>query len=142
MLVAKLKTPVKFQVELFPNKFEERIGDSIRVILEGYQLGLKKCTARIELQRETAVPLNPSSELEEEQFFTKNYEFLKLYILTLTEEDLSKWGYDDSELLNVVAEKIGLEVSEIINVESENIKVSEAYKEFCKQRDEGTEVMK
>lgn len=122
MLIAKLKNPVKYQVQILPNKYEERIGDYIKVILDSYQLGIKEFQVRVELMKESLEPLNPSSEVEGEQVLIKKYEMIFIYNITLNEEDLSKWGYDDSQLLYVAAEKLGIEIESIIDTEEEKQK--------------------
>lgn len=40
----------------------------------------------------------------------------------LTQEEIADWGTDDSKLLEVLAEKLGLEVEEVFELEGETFK--------------------
>lgn len=140
MLVGKLKNPIKYQVELLLNKFEERVGDTIKVLVLGYELGAKKFSVRVELLKEKIEPLNPSSVTEEEneehKFNIKRLDMIKIYQVQLEQDDLAKWGTDDADLIRVVAEKINVEIESIYDLEEENKKVEESYKEYLKKKEE------
>lgn len=130
MLVAKLKNQFKTQVELSPNKFEERVGDAIHTKVYGYQLGMKNFRIRVDIVKEKIVPLNPSSDVDGEGLSIKEYETIKIYHINLNEQDLSRWGNNDSDLLIIAAEKIGLEIDRIVDVEEENNIVELQYKQL------------
>lgn len=140
MLVGKLKNSIKHQVELLPNKFEERVGDTIKVLVLGYELGAKKFSVRVELLKEKIEPLNPSSVTEEEneehKFNVKRLDMIKIYQVQLEQDDLAKWGTDDADLIRVVAEKLNVEIESIYDLEEENKKVEESYKEYLKKKEE------
>lgn len=134
MLIAKLKNSIKLKVEIAPNKFHEREGNAFSVITFDYQLGMKNYLVRVDLSKEESKPLNPSSQSEDEKFYVKNYNHVKAYQILLNEDDLAKWGNDDTDLLRVVAEKLDVEIESILDIMQEKIKVEKEYKEYREKK--------
>lgn len=115
MLIAKLKKPIDFIIHISPTKTENRVADCFHVIPTNYLVGGKTTSFQVHFTKSKIVPLNPSSNLEGEGETTIEYETQKIFSAILEQEEMATWGENDESLLQIIAQKYGIEIDSFIN---------------------------
>lgn len=114
MLVAKLKNTLNFVIQTSPVETENKVVDSFYVITTSYILGGKHQDFNIHFTESHLKFSNPASEvmgegIEETEFITQ-----KIFSKSISNEELSTWGTDDTSLLYIIADIYGLEIDEVV----------------------------
>jgi hypothetical protein len=109
MLVGKISPTAKIVFQETPFIHDEKDVQYMTAIANQYVLDAESTTFNV-LFGEIPAPV-PPDEPQPEPF-----NVLYTYVLTLTSEQLSTWGTDDSSLLQIVAEELGVEILEFVNV--------------------------
>lgn len=116
MLVAKLKTPIDFVINISPTKTETRTADSFYVIPLGYTLGAKEAQFHVMFGKLKEVPKNPSSYVQGEGEVTYEVSIEKVFGGLLNEQELSNWGNTDESLLQIFAQKYEIEIDSFLQI--------------------------
>jgi hypothetical protein len=109
MLLAKISPSANIVLQVTPFIFDQNAAQYMTAVANQYVPDAESTSFSV-LFGEMSVPV-PSEQPQPEPFVLKYS-----YPLTLTSEQLSSWGTDDSELLEIIAAQLGVEILEFINV--------------------------
>jgi hypothetical protein len=109
MLLAKISPSANIVSQVTPFIFDQNIAQYMTAVANQYVPDSESTNFNV-LFGEISPPV-PLEEPQPEPFILKYS-----YPLTLTSQQLSTWGTDDSELLEIVAAQLGVEILEFINV--------------------------
>lgn len=116
MLVAKLKSPLSFVLQISPTKTEIREVDAFYVNVVRYKLGELDSKFQVIFSKQEDVPVNPASDVIGEGPTKVTFPTRKIFTETLTENELSLWGSDDKSLLEIFAVKYGVEIESFVQI--------------------------
>lgn len=119
MIVAKLKSPLELAVQVSPVKIDKRIVDAFTVIPVAYRLNAVNADLQVRMLKGEIVPKEPASSVLGEGETEEQFTLEKIFLESLTSQELENWGNDDKELLNIFAQKYGIEIDSFI----ENAKI-------------------
>jgi hypothetical protein len=111
MLIAKINPPAKKVIEVTPFTTTTEDLDYMTAIARPYIPGAEKTNFQVQFGT-----LILNDEGTPERFVNQNNTQI-----TLTSEELTTWGTNDEVLLNLVSEKLGVEVLEFINISQDFI---------------------
>lgn len=114
MLVAKLKSPLELAVQISPTKIDKRIADAFIAIPVGYQLNAKQADFHVRMLKGEIVPKEPASNVPGEGETEEQFTLEKVFVESLTSEELENWGSDDKALLSIFAQKYGIEIDSFV----------------------------
>ena len=109
MLYARIQNPAQIHKQDGPYLFDIVSSDIMLVSVGNYTINFDSLVFRIDFGRFQSPE---SSEGPAPSLFVSDFSME----MTLTSEDLSTWGIDDTEVLHIVAEKIGTSVLEVIEI--------------------------
>lgn len=109
MLLAKISPSANIVSQMTPFIFDQNSAQYMTAVANQYVPDAESTNFTV-LFGDISAPV-PSEEPQPEPFVLKYS-----YPLTLTSEQLSTWGTDDSQLLDIIAEQFGVEILEFVNV--------------------------
>lgn len=109
MLLAKISPSANIVSQVTPFTFEQNAAQYMTAVANQYIPDAESTNFNV-LFGALSEPV-PSEEPQPEPFVLKYS-----YPLVLTSEQLSTWGTDDSQLLEIIAEYFGVEILEFVNV--------------------------
>jgi hypothetical protein len=109
MLVCKISPSANIVSQMTPFEHSETIAEYMTAVANQYIPDAESTTFSV-LFGNLVSPVPPDEP--QPSPFTLLYN----YSLTLTAEQLSSWGTDDSELLEIIAAQLGVEILEFINI--------------------------
>jgi hypothetical protein len=109
MLLAKISPSANIVLQMTPFIFEQNAAQYMTAVANQYVPNAESTIFDV-LFGDISAPV-PPDEPQPEPFVLKYS-----YKLTLTSEELSTWGTDDSELLEIIAAQFGVEILEFLNV--------------------------
>ena len=125
MLIAKLKNSLDLGVQISPIQLEKREVDSFCVNVVNYQMAKQGITQKNEegsfmiyFTKSKMVKKNPSSDVDGEGELVEGFKLEKVFMLTLTSEEMNSWGNDDTTLFQIIASKYNLEIDDYIEVDA------------------------
>lgn len=120
MLIAKLKTPIEFILNISPTKTEKRLSDSFYAVPLHYQLGGKDAKFHVFFTEKTLIPKNPASDVQGEQEMVESYPIRKAFTGILNEQELAQWGTNDESLLHIFAKKYEIEIDYFVEYDKQD----------------------
>ena len=109
MLIAKISPSANIVSQVTPFMFEQYAVEYMTAVANQYVLNAESTNFNVLFGDISAFV--PSEQPQPEPFVLKYS-----YFLTLTSAQLSTWGTDDSELLEIIAAQLGVEILEFINI--------------------------
>jgi hypothetical protein len=109
MLVCKISPSAKIASQVTPFEFSETFLQYMTAVANQYVPDAESTTFNV-LFGNISAPVPPDEP--QPAPFVSSYS----YPLTLTAEQLSTWGTDDSELLEIIAAQLEVEILEFINI--------------------------